>query len=434
MQQKQTTGLIWFQNNLRVIDNTSLFHACKKHQKVMAVYVFDKHLFNKTIFDFPKINKFRAKFLIESVANLKAELALLNITLLTYFEYVEHIIPEICSDYKIDEVYIQKEWTSEELETINTVKSKLKGPTVTANFDQFLYHPEDIHLDYNNIPKIFTQFRKHVEQHAEIRKLLETPKKDLENYFETTTKIPSLTSLGFEDFVQPTFSAFPFFGGAQAAKQRIQHYFFETKKLAHYKETRNGLIGEDYSSKLSAWLANGSVSAKEIYWQVKEFESEFGANQSTYWLIFELLWRDYFKFISLKHGNAIFKTDGILKKKYHWNTHREKVQNWVDGKTNEPFVNANMLELQQTGWMSNRGRQNVASYFAKELEIDWRIGAAYFEAVLIDYDVHSNYGNWMYVAGVGNDPRDRKFNVQHQAARYDTNKKYQNLWLQTKLF
>ena len=100
----------------------------------------------------------------------------------------------------------------------------------------------------------------------------------------------------------------------------------------------------------------------------------------------------------------------------------------------EPFVNANMLELNKTGWMSNRGRQNVASYLAKEINVDWRIGAAYFESLLLDYDVHSNYGNWMYVAGVGNDPRDRKFDVQWQAERYDSNGKFQNLWLQKTLF
>jgi len=93
-----------------------------------------------------------------------------------------------------------------------------------------------------------------------------------------------------------------------------------------------------------------------------------------------------------------------------------------------------MIELKETGWMSNRGRQNVASFFAKDLELDWRIGAAYFEAMLIDYDVHSNYGNWMYVSGVGNDPRDRKFNVDLQAERYDTDGRYRKLWLQTKLF
>ena len=93
-----------------------------------------------------------------------------------------------------------------------------------------------------------------------------------------------------------------------------------------------------------------------------------------------------------------------------------------------------MLELKHTGWMSNRGRQNVASFFSKNMLLDWRIGAAYFESLLIDFDVHSNYGNWMYVSGVGNDPRDRKFNVDLQAKRYDANNKFQNLWLQPSLF
>ena len=93
-----------------------------------------------------------------------------------------------------------------------------------------------------------------------------------------------------------------------------------------------------------------------------------------------------------------------------------------------------MIELKNTGWMSNRGRQNVASYLTKNLNIDWRMGASYFESMLIDYDVHSNYGNWMYVAGVGNDPRDRVFNVKLQAERYDPNGKFQNLWLQPTLF
>ena len=201
-----------------------------------------------------------------------------------------------------------------------------------------------------------------------------------------------------------------------------------------YKKTRNGLLGIDYSSKFSSWLANGSISARTIYWKVKQFEKEYFKNQSTYWLIFELIWRDYFKYVSMKHGNQIFKLEGILKKEYDWSTNKNQIQKWINGETTSDFVNANMIELKSTGWMSNRGRQNVASYFAKELELDWRIGAAYFESLLVDYDVHSNYGNWMYVSGVGNDPRDRKFNVQLQAERYDANGKFRKLWLQPSLF
>ena len=130
----------------------------------------------------------------------------------------------------------------------------------------------------------------------------------------------------------------------------------------------------------------------------------------------------------------MFKLGGILEKTYVWSTNQKFVQQWVNGETADDFVNANMIELKKTGWMSNRGRQNVASFFAKSQKLDWRIGAAYFESMLIDYDVHSNYGNWMYVSGVGNDPRDRVFNVDLQAERYDANKKFRNQWLQTKLF
>ena len=104
------------------------------------------------------------------------------------------------------------------------------------------------------------------------------------------------------------------------------------------------------------------------------------------------------------------------------------ITSWLKGQTNSPFVNANMLELKKTGWMSNRGRQNVASYFCKTLKQDWRIGAAYFEEMLIDYDVHSNYGNWMYVSGVGNDPRNRTFNPEKQAEMYDKNGSYRKMW------
>lgn len=136
----------------------------------------------------------------------------------------------------------------------------------------------------------------------------------------------------------------------------------------------------------------------------------------------------------MKHGNKIFKLKGILNKQYSWSTNQNQINDWINGKTNSDFVNANMIELMETGWMSNRGRQNVASYFAKELKLDWRIGAAYFESFLIDYDVHSNYGNWMYVSGVGNDPRDRNFDVKFQADNYDSNGKFRKLWLESRLF
>ncbi|MEJ6674351.1 MAG: DASH family cryptochrome [Polaribacter sp.] len=436
MQKKQeNTALIWFRNNLRVHDNLSLKKATENHSKVIAVYFFDPKLFKTDAFGFQKTAKFRAKFLLETITDLKENLKALNITLLTYFESPENRIHVLCDALSISTIYTQKEWTREEVSTENLINSTLSDTVhFTADYDQFLYHPDAVSKDFSKIPDVFTIFRKKLEKTVKIDGEFSASKLPKENLISTVTAVPTMETLGFSDFKTATKTAFPFAGGETAAFERLQTYFFETKKVSNYKKTRNGLIGADYSTKFSPWLANGSLSAKTIYWKIKAYESEFGANQSTYWVVFELIWRDYFKYISLKYTSKIFKIGGILKKNYHWNRDQKTVQQWIQGETKDDFVNANMIELRETGFMSNRGRQNVASYFAKELLLDWRIGAAYFESMLIDYDVHSNYGNWMYVAGVGNDPRDRKFNTQLQAERYDQNHKYRKLWLEKTLF
>lgn len=436
MQQKQeNTGLVWFRNNLRVNDNTSLLKASKNNTKVIAVYFFDPKLFEIDGFGFKKTEKYRAKFLIETVTQLQKNLSELNITLLTYFDAPENKLHKICSDFSIDAIYTQKEWTKEEVDTNILIKKTLSSDVkFIEDYDQFLYHPNTVSKDFKNIPNVFTQFRKQLEKTVKVESEISISKFSKENIIDNSTKIPTLVDLGFSNFNTNSKTVFPFLGGENEAIKRLNYYLFESKKVSFYKKTRNGLIGLDYSTKFSPWLANGSLSAKTIYWKIKEFEAEFGASQSTYWVIFELIWRDYFKYVSLKHNAKIFKIGGILDKNYHWYSDKEIIQKWIDGETKDTFVNANMIELKETGWMSNRGRQNVASYFAKELLQDWRIGAAYFESMLLDYDVHSNYGNWMYVAGVGNDPRNRKFNTKLQAERYDANHKFRKLWLNKTLF
>ncbi len=436
MQQVQEkTALIWFRNNLRVNDNISLYKSTQDYKKVIAVYFFDPKLFQKDTFGFRKTEKYRAQFLIETIKDLSQNLANLNITLFTYYDSPENQIPKICEVFSVETIYSQKEWTLEEINTNKLIKNKLsKNINFIEDYDQFLFHPNQVTKNFNNIPDVFTTFRKKVEKQINVLPELRILALDKNNLLKNPTTLPTLHELGFNEFNTKTASAFPFSGGENAALKRLKYYFFESKKVVFYKKTRNGLIGANYSTKFSPWLANGSISAKTIYWNIKEFEEKHGSNQSTYWVVFELIWRDYFKYISLKYDNKIFKIGGILDKDYHWNSDKKIIQNWINGKTKDNFVNANMIELKETGWMSNRGRQNVASYFAKELLQDWRIGAAYFESLLIDYDVHSNYGNWMYVAGVGNDPRDRKFNTKLQAERYDSNYKFRELWLQKTLF
>jgi deoxyribodipyrimidine photo-lyase len=103
---------------------------------------------------------------------------------------------------------------------------------------------------------------------------------------------------------------------------------------------------------------------------------------------------------------------------------------WCRGDTGDAFIDAGMRELAQSGELSNRMRQNVASFLLNDLGCDWRAGAAWFEAQLIDYDVYSNTGNWLYLAGKGTDPRGgRRFEPRKQAATYDPDGRYRARWL-----
>ncbi|MFD2914735.1 DASH family cryptochrome [Psychroserpens luteus] len=436
MQETQNDiGLVWFRNDLRVQDNSVLATAIKNHKSIIACYCFDPRHYDVSNFGFKKTEKYRAQFLIETIENLKVNLKKINIELFVFNKAPEIIIPLLVENYDFKSIYLQKEWTSEETQVLEHLKSSLhNGIKFKEYYDQFLFHPEDIKMRFDEIPNVFTVFRKKVEKHVSVRISEDIHSVEKIESLKNDTQIPNLEDLGFALFEVHPKSAFSFKGGEDSALARLNDYFFETKKIGVYKKTRNGLIGTDFSSKFSAWLANGSISARTIYWNVIKFEENHLKNESTYWLIFELIWRDYFKYISLKHQNDIFKIEGIQHKDYDWKSNQREVQKWINGETRSNFVNANMIELKKTGWMSNRGRQNVASFFAKELFLDWRIGAAYFESMLIDYDVHSNYGNWMYVAGVGNDPRNRKFNVDLQAERYDSKGKFQQMWLQETLF
>ena len=429
-------NLIWFRNDLRVADNLALQQACNGG-KVLAIYCFDPRQFSDLRFGFKKTSQYRAQFLIETVTELRQSLSKLNISLLIYHDKPENIIPKLISQYNINKVYLQKEWTSEEKTVADSVISaSSKDVTFKSSYNQFLIHPEDIpYNDFKQIPEVFTNFRKACEEHLKIRPLIPIPEPlPKDNLVKNDTNVVELTDFGLDNFQLDYRSAFPWKGGELQALARVDEYLWKTKKISVYKKTRNGLIGKDYSSKFSAWLANGSISPRIIYWHIKQFEKEIVKNESTYWLFFELLWRDFFKYVSLKHKNKIFQLKGISNESYQWENSKETLKMWIEGRTTSSFINANLKELALTGWMSNRGRQNVASFWSKELKQDWRIGASYFESMLIDYDVHSNWCNWMYTSGVGNDPRNRKFNPSRQATVYDPQGKFQNLWLQPTLF
>ena len=428
MSSKKNTSIVWFRNNLRIEDNSALYYAVNQSDRVIGYVNIDPNNFKYTQYGFKKTEKYRAKFLLESITDLKQNLNNLNISLIIDYKEIKESFKPLILKYEVDSIYMQREWTRDELieeesipENVNTIKY----------FDQFLYSPEDVKNIYENIPRGFSNFRKKCEKYLKVSSPISIPKPmNEDNLLDVDYDIPNLNDLGFEEFEVNENSVFKFKGGENAGKSRVEDYFFRTKNVSNYKHTRNGLLGENYSSKFSSWLANGSLSAKYIYNKLMEYENDVEKNESTYWLFFELLWRDFFKYVSMQHRNKFFSKDGIYGNEKEWSQEDSKIKSWINGETKETFVNANMRELASTGFMSNRGRQNVANYLTKELKVDWRIGAEYFEALLIDYDVHSNYGNWLYNAGIGNDSMPfRKFNPTLQSERYDPNKDYENTWL-----
>jgi len=425
-------SIVWFKTDLRLQDNETLVQAIAQSDEIIPVYCFDDSHFTTTEFGFSKTGSFRAQFLFESLIDLDTNLRAIGSGLIIVKGKPELEIVNLAKKHEVNKVFSKKEVAFEEIQTQNLVeKELLKINCELETFDtSTLYHEQDLPFGIKDIPDVFTNFRKRVERESKIRAVFAKPS-EINSPKIPSLELPTLADLSLKEIKMDNRAAIQFKGGETEAWKRLTHYFFQTKSLSVYKETRNGLVGPDYSSKFSAWLALGCISARSIYAQIKKYEKQIVSNDSTYWLVFELLWRDYFRFMLIKYGNGFFHKYGISGvKDKEMKFHKYGFNKWVNGETGSDFVDANMLELKLTGFMSNRGRQNVASYLCNNLKLDWRYGAAYFEQQLIDYDVCSNWGNWAYLAGVGNDPRsNRVFNIEKQANDYDKNGVYREQWL-----
>ncbi|MBT9313154.1 DASH family cryptochrome [Leptothoe kymatousa] len=424
--------LLWFRNDLRLHDHEPLHRTLEQKAEVIPVYCFDPRQFGQTRFGFPKTGTYRAQFLLESVADLRASLRDKGADLVVRHGKPEEEVAAIAKALQVDAVYWHEEITSEELAVDAALEQQLAQLKISYEiyWGTTLYHPDDLPFDVSQLPKVFTSFRKKVEKSSSVypafpspNQLPPLPKVDL-------GELPSLDDLGLEPKVPDPRGVLSFNGGETEALQRLQHYFWDVDKLRVYKQNRNGMLGANYSSKFSPWLALGCISPRKIYEEVGAYEQQRVKNDSTYWLVFELLWRDFFRFICAKHGDTVFYPSGLRGLKVAWKEDWQRFELWTRGETGYPLVDANMRELAATGFMSNRGRQNVASFLTKNLGIDWRMGAEWFESLLIDYDVCSNWGNWNYTAGVGNDARGfRYFNIPKQSKDYDPDGDYVKHWL-----
>jgi len=424
--------LVWFRNDLRTHDNETLHKAIQKAQNVLPVYVFDERKFTSHTLGFPRTGSFRTQFLIEAVASLRMKLRDLGTDLIVRVGIPEFEIAKLATEHGVNEVFTSWNVGTEEEQVVRSLEQQLNARKIPLRlfWTSTLYHYEDIPWPIQHVPQIFTKFRKELEAESAVRPVFpEVEELSLAVDIDPGV-IPDVESFGLPAVAPDKRTALPYKGGEAAALNRLHDYLWKKDLLRTYKETRDQLLGADCSSKLSAALAIGCLSPRTIYYEVKKYEVDRVSNESTYWLVFELMWRDYFQFLAKKYGALMFAAGGIQNKSIQWQQNTDAFRQWIEGRTGVSFVDANMRELMLTGFISNRGRQNVASFLTKDLKIDWRWGAAWFESQLVDYDVASNWLNWQYVAGVGNDPRaDRYFNIESQVRKYDSRGEYQQFWL-----
>ncbi|MGB3798643.1 MAG: DASH family cryptochrome [Lewinella sp.] len=429
-------AIVWFRRDLRLHDNEALNDALKHGDEVLPVYIIDPREWRGTLplTGLPKIGAHRARFMLESIADLRESLRNRGADLIVRVGYPEELLPELSKKCRASWVFCNRERTREELRVQNEVEQNLWsiGREVYYSRGKLLYYTSDLPFPITQTPDTFTQFRKETERLTPVREPIATPSRIP---FTTGTgiesgEIPDLAEFSLVPPPQDERAAIDWHGGETAGLDRLAYYLFDNQAIATYKETRNGLTGSDFSTKFSAWLAQGCLSPKHVYAEIKAYETKNGANDSTYAVIYELLWRDFFRLMGKKHGERIFQKNGFSETEHaEWSTDRTLLRRWIDGQTGTPFVDANMREIARTGYISNRGRQNVASYLVNDLGLDWRLGAEYFEHILIDYDVTSNWCNWQYAAGVGTDPREKRYyNILSQAERYDPKGEYVRLW------
>ena len=428
-------AIVWFRNDLRLHDNEALVDALKHADEIIPVYVLDDRIFRtKTKFGFEKTGVHRLRFILDSLADLRQSLEALGTTLIVRQGITEDVLTEIANTHKTSWVYCNRERTQEEVHIQDQLEESLWsiGQEIRYYRGKMLYYTSDLPFPVTQTPDVFTTFRKEVEKFVPVREPISSPQEEITPISADIDQgeIPSIQDYGF-DTSQSETPAY-MIGGETTALAHLKYYIWESNNIATYKETRNELLGKDFSSKFSPWLAAGCLSPKMIYSEISKYEKQVKKNNSTYWMKFELLWRDFFRLQGKKYGNKIFQYQGTHGDDSFPRADQDmkRFRVWAEARTGTPFIDANMLELNTTGFMSNRGRQNVASYLIKDLKLDWRIGAEYFESMLIDYDPCSNYGNWSYLAGVGVDPRqDRYFNILSQARRYDGCGKYVKHWI-----
>lgn len=417
-------AVLWFRNDLRVRDNLLFHHSqVTEAAETVAIYCLDPRHFQKSPWgDHGRLGPHRARFLAETLVELGQSLQSIGCKLLIAEGKPEDVVPHLLKEG--DVLAYQGEDTSEEQDVEIELGRRLPSSmSVVVHYGHTLYHRDDLGFDLaETLPIPFGKFKFGICDKVEVRRELPVPSRG---------KLPPSPDIDLGDSIKIVAHnvgaiqkvmrceqvphlhdaqqgpAIRWIGGEKAALSRLEEYI-KPSGLGTYHRTRNQIQGADNSSHLSPWMANGCLSPRTVYWAAKKFERSHDTRKDgldhVYKFVFELAWRDYFRFYCAHFGKRVFFLGGPAKRKSNWRRHVDVESRWRNGTTGVPLVDALMRELLATGYIANRGRYVVACYLVHYLGIDWRVGADWFERYLLDHDVCSNYGEWASMANVAAAP------------------------------
>jgi deoxyribodipyrimidine photo-lyase len=417
------TTVYWLTRDLRLDDNLALNDAAKD-TGLVCVFMVDPRWFEPGPFGWPAMGPHRWAFLWQSLVSLQRSLEALGQRLLIRYQTPESGLPEVIRAVGARRLVASRPTAIHEWQQWRTLETTLTDVKCEFVETLTLFSEPDLPFDLSNLPETFSTFRRSIEK-RQLGPVAPVNKPD-------TLPLPvNLAGLDQREHCPPVASQSSLVtGGEQAAFEHMKQYIWSAKSILTYKTTRNAIDDWASSSKLSSWLAMGCLSARRVAADIARFEVNVERNESTYWLYFELLWREYFQWYSRHRGSDLFRSPDDALKATEPAKDPVAFNSWLADIRTHDLVRAGRVQLETTGYLSNRMRQIMASACIHEGLFDWRLGAAWFEHFLIDYDVASNYGNWQYIAGVGADPRGgRMFSLEKQVRQFDADGRYRQRWL-----
>lgn len=403
MENKKQIVIHWFRRDLRLHDNTALYHALNSGSPVMPIFIFDLNILDKL----ENKQDARVQFIYESLHNIHQELRKVNSGVKILFGNPRECWTNLIKEYSIKSVHTNHDYEPYAINRDKEIEALLNKNNISFNTykDQVIFEKSEVVKDDGKPYTVYTPYSRKWKSRLIAEGIPTYDSKLLfNNFYQITIDFPSLESIGF---VKSTL----LFPADHCADDIIQKY-----------SDQRDIPGINGTSRLGIHLRFGTISIREMARKAQHLSDS--------WLN-ELCWREFYMMI-LWHFPHV--TNGSFKPMYdaiEWRNNENEFQAWCEGKTGYPIVDAGMRELNTTGYMHNRVRMVVASFLTKHLLIDWRWGEAYFASKLLDFDLSANNGGWQWAAGSGCDaaPYFRIFNPYEQTKKFDSDLKYIRKWV-----